>query len=46
MGANVYLPHGGDKGFKKLPFFKYYNVMKWQSRFTLQPNAFPYKNNK
>ncbi len=25
----------GARGLQKLPCFKYYNVLKWESRFTL-----------
>ncbi len=32
-------PKSGAKGLQKLPFSKYYKVLKWESRFTLGLNA-------
>ncbi len=34
-GAHVCRPRSGTMGFQRLPCFKYYNVLKWESRFTL-----------
>ncbi len=31
-------PRSGAKGFERLPFLKYYDVMEWESRFTLGLN--------
>ncbi len=39
QGAYVYLSQEGSKVFQELPFLKYYNVSKWESRFTLELNA-------
>ncbi len=32
-------PASGARGLQKLPWLKYYNVLKWKSRFTLVLNG-------
>ncbi len=32
-------PKSGGKGLQRLPCFNYYNVLKWESRFTLRLDA-------
>ncbi len=32
-------PRSGAMGLQRLPCSKYYNVLKWESRFTLGHNA-------
>ncbi len=34
-----YLPQEGGRVLERLPSLKYYNVLKWESKFTLTLNA-------
>ncbi len=39
VGALVYLPWSGPRGLEGLSSLKYYNIQKWESRFSLGLNA-------
>ncbi len=39
MGSYVYLPQKWSQGAPKIACLKYYNVLEWESRFTLGLNA-------